>query len=71
MPGASLAAHRHAYGHQPEEHVMYDLNDLNPDVMRSELAYRNERLGITRRVAGTALTRRLRSRQHKATSATR
>jgi hypothetical protein len=50
---------------------MYDLNDLNPDVMRSEIAYRNERLGIARRVAGGSITRRLRSRQPKAPAPTR
>lgn len=41
---------------------MYELNDLNPDVMRAELAYRRERLGADRRAASTGVGRWLRTR---------
>ena len=45
---------------------MYELNDLNPDVMRAELAYRRDRLGAEHRVARTGRGRWLRLRRHPA-----
>lgn len=46
---------------------MYELNDLNPDVMRAELAYRRERLAAERRLTPRGVSRRIRRR--RATSA--
>ena len=45
---------------------MYELNDLNPDVMRAELAYRRERLSAGRRAASTGRGRWLRVKRRPA-----
>lgn len=45
---------------------MYELNDLNPDVMRAELAYRLERLRTEHRPSRTGVAQRLRTRRHHA-----
>lgn len=42
---------------------MYELNDLNPDVMRAELAYRRERLAAERRLTARSVVRRTRRRR--------
>ena len=42
---------------------MYELNDLNPDVMRAEVAYRRERLQADYRVTSSGLGRWLRTRR--------
>ena len=42
---------------------MYELNDLNPDVMRAELAYRRDRLTTDRRRTASTIVRRIRRRE--------
>jgi hypothetical protein len=50
---------------------MYELNDLNPDVMRAELAYRRDRLSAETRPVRAGVGRRLRIRRHAGPAETR
>jgi len=43
---------------------MYELNAVNPDVMRAELAYRRERISAGIRADRAGRHRRLRARRH-------
>jgi hypothetical protein len=53
-------------GNQPEEHTMYELDYMNPDVLQAEVAYRRERLTAARHVGPSRLGRWLRSRRRPA-----
>jgi hypothetical protein len=63
MPGGSLPAQCHDCERPTKEHIMHELNDLNPDVMRAELAYRRERLAAERRLTASGVARRIRRRR--------
>ncbi len=44
MPRAYLAAQRSSCKQPTEEHTMFELDSMNPDVMRAGVAYRREQL---------------------------
>ncbi len=50
---------------------MYGLNDMNPDIMRAELAYRRERLTAEHAVIPTGVGRWLRARRRSSARHTR